>query len=291
MCAERFRTVAKSFTASAHTPADPDAWPPSLTVTFHHLSCTGPNAGNDLGGGNWCACRPAVTVGTVSLAGAWEHNATDWIAWARAPDHDDVFWGGTWPALLEVLPDSAGLILDLGCGEGRAGRQLLATGRRVLGIERSPTLARAAATASPALPVAQADAARLPLADGCVGLAVASMSLLDMDDFEGAIAETARVLRPGGVFCFAIVHPFDSACDSGAAPSAPFAVSQPYLTSRRYEDRFERDGLGITVASVHRPLSAYTTALFRVGLVITDLRERGEREIPWLLVVRAEKRS
>jgi hypothetical protein len=25
--------------------------------------------------------------------------------------------------------------------------------------------------------------------------------------------------------------------------------------------------------------------------VITDLRERGEREIPWLLVVRAEKRS
>ena len=46
------------------------------------------------------------------------------------------------------------------------------------------------------------------------------MSLLDMDDFEGAIAETARVLRPGGVFCFAIVHPFDSACDSGAA-SAP----------------------------------------------------------------------
>jgi hypothetical protein len=26
-------------------------------------------------------------------------------------------------------------------------------------------------------------------------------------------------------------------------------------------------------------------------MVITDLRERGEREVPWLLVVRAEKRS
>ena len=227
----------------------------------------------------------------MSLADAWEHNATDWIAWARAPDHDDVFWEGTWPALLEILPDSAGLILDLGCGEGRAGRQLLAAGWRVVGIERSATLARAAATGSPALPVAQADAARLPLADGCIDLAVASMSLLDMDDLAGAIAETARVLRPGGVFCFAIVHPFDSACDSGAAPAAPFAVSLPYLTPRRYEDCFDRDGLGITLASMHRPLSAYTTALFRVGLVITDLRERGEREIPWLLVVRAEKRS
>ena len=115
------------------------------------------------------------------------------------------------------------------------------------------------------------------------------MSLLDMDDFAGAIAETARVLRPGGVFCFAIVHPFDSACDSGAA-SAAFAVSQPYLTPRRYEDRFDRDGLSITLASMHRPLSAYTTALFRAGLVITGLRERGDREIPWLLVIRAEKR-
>jgi hypothetical protein len=31
--------------------------------------------------------------------------------------------------------------------------------------------------------------------------------------------------------------------------------------------------------------------LFRAGLVITDLRERGDREITWLLVVRAKKRS
>jgi SAM-dependent methyltransferase len=236
--------------------------------------------------------RPADGYGqVVSLADAWEHNAADWVAWARAPGHDDVFWDGTWPALLEVLPDSAGLILDVGCGEGRAGRQLLAAGRRVLGIEPSATLARAAATGSPALPVAHADAARLPLADSCIDLAVASMSLQDMDDVESAITETARVLRPGGVFCFAIVHPFDSACDSGAASAVPFAISRPYLASRRYEDRFDRDGLGITLASMHRPLSAYTTALFRAGLVITDLRERGDREVPWLLVVRAEKRS
>jgi SAM-dependent methyltransferase len=144
-----------------------------------------------LAGEIWCATWPAVTVGTVSLADAWEHHATDWIAWARTPDHD-AFWDGTWPTLLEIMPDSAGLVLDLGCGEGRAGRQLLAAGRRVLGIERSATLARAAATGSPLLPVAQADAARLPLADGCAALVVASMSLLDIDDVEGAIAETAR---------------------------------------------------------------------------------------------------
>ena len=60
-----------------------------------------------LAGETWCAARPAVTVGTVSLADAWEHHATDWIAWARAPDHD-AFWDGTWPALLEILPGPRG---------------------------------------------------------------------------------------------------------------------------------------------------------------------------------------
>jgi ubiquinone/menaquinone biosynthesis C-methylase UbiE len=30
------------------------------------------------------------------------------------------------------------------------------------------------------------------------------MSLLDVDEFEGAVAEAARVLHPDGVFCIAI---------------------------------------------------------------------------------------
>jgi SAM-dependent methyltransferase len=232
-------------------------------------------------GGYGRNCEPGRRLGTPR---------TDWIAWARAPDHD-AFWDGTWPTLPEIMPASAGPVLDLGCGEGRAGRQLLAAGRRVLGIERSATLARAAATGSPPLPVAQADAASLPLADGCAALVVASMSLLDIDDVEGAIAETARVLRPGGVFCFAIVHPFYSACESAAASAVPFC-GVPALPGLQALRRSLREGRAHHhLASMHRPLSAYATALFRAGLVITDLRERGDGEIPWLLVVRAEKRS
>ena len=69
------------------------------------------------------------------------------------------------------------------------------------------------------------------------------------------------------------MHPFDSARESAAASVVRFAVSRPYLASRRYEDHFEKDGLTITLASMHRPLSAYTTALFRAGMVITDLRD------------------
>jgi SAM-dependent methyltransferase len=223
----------------------------------------------------------------VSLADAWDDNARDWIAWARAPGHDG-FWDATWPALAAIMTAPGGVVLDLGCGEGRAARLLQAAGRRVIGVERSPTLARAAATGSPPVTVTLADAAALPFADGTIDLVVACMSLMDVDDFDGTVAETARVLRPAGVVCIAVVHPFDSAHDS-QAPGSPLPVSRPYLQVRRYEDHFERDGLAMTFVSMHRPLGSYTAAIFGNGMVITDLSEHGDGDIPWLLTIRAEK--
>jgi ubiquinone/menaquinone biosynthesis C-methylase UbiE len=218
----------------------------------------------------------------VSLADAWERNAGEWIAWARAPGHDG-FWESTWPALREVLPAPGGTVLDLGCGEGRLGRLLQAAGFRVIGIDRSPALTRAAAAASPAFPVAVADAAALPLASESISLVVASMSLHDIDDLTGAIHEASRVLEPGGQFCITIVHPFVTAQDDDTLHTDQFRVSRPYLRLRRYEDHVERDGLSMTFTSVHRPLSAYTEALSENELAITTLREYGDRAVPWRL--------
>ena len=82
---------------------------------------------------------------------------------------------------------------------------LAARGHRVLGIDASPTLARAVRTHPQPQPVVIADAIRLPLADGAADLAVAHMSLQDVDDLEGAVAEIARVLRPRGRLCAAVV--------------------------------------------------------------------------------------
>ena len=47
----------------------------------------------------------------------------------------------------------------------------------------------------------------------------------------------------------------------------------------------------MTFTSMHRPLSAYTGALFGQGLVITALTEGGHGAIPWLLAMRASKPS
>ena len=189
-----------------------------------------------------------------------------------------------------MLPGpGAGPVIDVGCGEGRAARELATLGyRRIVGVERSPTLAAAAAAASPGLPVLIGDAAALPVADASAGLVLACMSLLDVDDFTGAVSEIGRVLRPDGTLCLAVVHPFASAQD--VMHTGAFRVSDRYLDQRRYTDSIKRDGLAMTFTSMHRPLSAYTSALFANGLAITALTEGGGGTVPWLLALRAEKR-
>lgn len=132
----------------------------------------------------------------VSLSAAWEDHADEWIAWARFSRYDG-FWEGTWPALRELLPEPGpGPVIDVGCGEGRAGGELVKLGYRVVGLDRSPPLAAAAASADPAMPVLLADAAAMPFSDQSSDLVVACISLLDVDDFDGAVSEIGRVLRP-----------------------------------------------------------------------------------------------
>jgi SAM-dependent methyltransferase len=224
----------------------------------------------------------------VSLGEAWERHADDWIAWARTSPHDH-FADATWPQLHRLLPEPDGLTVEIGCGEGRVGRELLSLGHRVIGFELSPTLARAARHAEPPLSVVRADAAALPVADGAASLVVACMSLQDIDDLSSAVHEAARVLRPGGQFCIAIVHPFASAEDRATWDTTVAQFSEPYLRERRYEDHVTRDGSSMTFVSQHRPLSTYITAFADAGLLLNALREFGNGPIPWLLVARLEK--
>ena len=135
----------------------------------------------------------------------------------------------------------------------------------------------------------RADAAALPFADQSAELAVACMSLLDIEDFQGAVSEIGRVLQPGGRLCLTVVHPFASAQDEDTMHTGSPRFSRPYLQSRQYIDRFQRDGLTMTFTSMHRPLSAYTSALLANGMMISAVTERGNGPLPWLLAIRADK--
>ena len=74
----------------------------------------------------------ARQTGRVALWEAWEDRAAAWIEWARRPDHDG-FWDGTWPPLSAHIPSQTSLVVELGRGEVRVGRQLLSLDHRVIG--------------------------------------------------------------------------------------------------------------------------------------------------------------
>jgi len=137
----------------------------------------------------------------------------------------------------------------------------------------------AARTEDDGIPVHLADAAALPFPDGFADLAIAFMSLQDIDDAEAAIGEAARVLKPGGRFCLAVVHPFGSAGRfAGYEADAPFVVDGSYLERFRYRDELERDGLRVVFESEHRPIEWYVDALVGAGFVVERLREVGMPE-------------
>lgn len=207
------------------------------------------------------------------LGEAWEEHAAAWIAWARTPGHDS-YWQFHRDAFLELVPPPSGRTLDLGCGEGRLGRDLAAVGHVVVGVDSSPTLIEAARKAAPESEFHAADAAALPFAADSFGLVVAFMSLQDVDDLEGAVREAARVVASGGRLCLAIVHPFSSAGRFAARErAAPFVIEGSYLEPFDYADVVARDGLEMTFASAHRPLGAYTERLSSAGFLIERLRE------------------
>jgi molybdopterin-guanine dinucleotide biosynthesis protein A/SAM-dependent methyltransferase len=206
----------------------------------------------------------------IDLSAAWDRAAEDWIRWARAEDHDHVFWRFVRPALLGLLPGEPGrLTLDVGCGEGRLARELQGVGHRVLGIEPSPRLAAAAREADPPTQVLVADAASLPLDDGVVDLAVSTMSLLNIARLDQAIAEIGRVLSPDGCFCFVTAHPYATF----ASARRLLGGDRSYFGEAVFTERRERSGLAMQFTDAHRPLSALTGALERAGLVLETLRE------------------
>jgi SAM-dependent methyltransferase len=198
-----------------------------------------------------------------SLREAWEANAASWIEWSRSPERDHAFWRMNLPTLLALVPAAGGPVLDVGCGEGRVSRALKELGYEVVGVDGSPTLAAAAREADPGFEVLLADAAALPFASESFELAVASLTLMNMDDMPGAVSEIARVLRPGGRLCASVLHPLNTWGKAGG----------DYFETTRYSETIEAGGASLTLHDTHRPLTAYFDALASAGMLIERVVE------------------
>jgi 2-polyprenyl-6-hydroxyphenyl methylase/3-demethylubiquinone-9 3-methyltransferase len=93
----------------------------------------------------------------------------------------------------------AGRVVDLGCGGGLMSVPLGAMGALVVGVDLSPRSLRcAAAQAEERCSFVHGDISATPLRDGCADLVLLCDVLEHVDDMPGALAESARLLAPGG---------------------------------------------------------------------------------------------
>jgi ubiquinone/menaquinone biosynthesis C-methylase UbiE len=145
----------------------------------------------------------------------WNGNADAWTQLARAGydiyrDHLNS------PAFFDLLPDVSDLSgLDIGCGEGHNTRLLAKRGARMKAVDIAENFIGHARQAEADLPLGidyrVASAVKLLFADGSFDFATGFMSFMDVPEMDQVIAESFRVLRPGGFLQFSICHPcFDT---------------------------------------------------------------------------------
>ena len=192
----------------------------------------------------------------------------------------DAYWYFRDAVFDAILPSPHGLTLEVGCGEGRVTRDLVARGHDVVALDPAPTLVRAAAEEDPVHRYAIADGLCLPFPEDRFGVVVTYNVLQNVADLPGAVQEMSRVLRPGGALCVCVVHPvtdlggFEPGSDGGR-----FFLRERYYDVRRIEETEERDGISMTFRGWTYPLEAYV-ARVRVGGVAHRRAARTASERP-----------
>ena len=210
---------------------------------------------------------------------SWDNAADAWIEHADVSVYQNVFLR---PRMLALAGDVSGKrVLDLGCGEGAYSRELARRGARVTGIDGSSRLIDAARrrTADAGLDVdyhclnANALAG---ITDGAFDVIVASMVMMNVEDYPGAICEAHRVLAAGGALCISITHPCFSAPVSdwvgGKGRRARYFAVDRYFERTAWEDRIA-PGFRTPTLRRHRPLEDYMQGAVDAGFVLRVFQE------------------
>ncbi|CAN5514116.1 class I SAM-dependent methyltransferase [soil metagenome] len=211
-----------------------------------------------------------------SNAELWEEHAGWWI---------DGFTAGADPEYTEqILPLAADelagsrRILDVGCGDGQLSRLAanLDGTDIVVGVDPTWNQISVARNRGDATGFARAVADELPFPDASFDAVLACLVFEHIDEVDAAIAEVARVLTPGGRFCFFLNHPLLQTPDSGwiddqvMEPPEQYWRIGPYLHEAETIEEVE---LGIHIRFIHRPLSRYVNALAANRLLVERMVE------------------
>jgi SAM-dependent methyltransferase len=226
---------------------------------------------------------------------AWNVNATYWDEFmGEGNDFVEVL---IWPPTQRLLALQTGQrVLEIACGNGLYARKLASLGVDVVATDFAPEMiARARARPSPAAGKieyqvldATDEAALLALGERASGkrpfdAAICMMGLMDMSEIAPLMRALARLLRPGGRFVFAIMHPcFNSVHttlvgeqeDREGNVLTTYSVKiSGYMTPSVARGAALR-GQPAPHVYFHRPLQAVLGAGFSAGFVLDALEER-----------------
>lgn len=209
------------------------------------------------------------------LGREWEKLAPAWIQEVRQgrSAHRN---GLLDPAMLAACGDVRGLsVLDCGCGEGRFCRILLGRGAKdTLGVDLCvPMIAAATELQTQGDEYRLADAQNLGFLESeRFDLAISYLNQCDLPDFAANTREVFRVLRPGGRFIIANLHPMRSCF--GFWQKTPTGVKEHVILDR-YLDEGERHWtmMGVEFTNFHRTLATYTREYLAAGFHLEEIIE------------------
>jgi len=178
--------------------------------------------------------------------------------------------------MLEACGNVEGLkILDCGCGEGRFCRMLADLGAgHVLGLDLCEPMIEAARELQ-----SESDAYRVAdvqdlgfIEDESFDLALSYLNQCDLPDFNANNREVFRVLRTGGRFIVANLHPMRSAV--GGWHRTDDGEKQ-HVVLNRYFDESARQWkmMGVEFTNFHRSLSTYVDGFLATGFALEGIVE------------------
>ncbi|NLN42470.1 MAG: class I SAM-dependent methyltransferase [Clostridiales bacterium] len=205
----------------------------------------------------------------------WKNLAPRWIKEVRE-GKNSVRNGFLDSVMLDACGNVEGLsILDCGCGEGRFCRMLVERGAKyVLGLDLCEPMIKAARELQ-----SERDEYRVQdvqnlssINDETFDLAVSYLNQCDIPDFEANNREVFRVLKKGGRFIIANLHPMRSATGKWCRNHNGEKL---HAILDNYFDEGERhcEMLGVKFTNFHRSLSTYLNNFIKTGFVIKEIIE------------------
>ena len=230
----------------------------------------------------------------------WSERAADWAELAAGMS------APAWEAVANAACVGRGThVLDIGCGSGEFCRLTAARGAAVSGIDAAAGMIAIARRAVPAGDFRVGPMENLPWDDDRFDVVTAFTALQFAADLDAALAEAARVARPGGqvAICdwsrqasselhavLGELRPLFPPLPPEAPPSGPAALSQPgalesMLRGAGLEPTREEE-IGVPFEAVDQP--ALERAMLAPGPVLMAIGHSGEEAVRDAIVAAAE---